>query len=157
MAVAPSQPLPTAPRAQPVAPLNNPANESCCQHVWSSQPARGRTPARGTREEKPVSLTLLHHRFPGCAVGEFGAAARGSAARQGHSEEEEERGRGPITGGSRCWGTCQAGGRDPTRSMPRPVSRCGLSPACGALLHPSSANKASAKPVPPLALTHGLT
>lgn len=37
------------------------------------------------------------------------------------------------------------------------VSQRGSSPACGALLHPSSANKASAAPVPPLPLTHGLT
>lgn len=48
------------------------------------------------------------------------------------------------------------GGRARPRSVDA-VSRRGSSPASGASLHPSSANKASAAPVPPLPLTHGLT
>lgn len=119
------------------------------------QPAPGRTtPAQGTREEKPVPLTLLHHRRPACTEGESGAAAGGEwpAPPQGHrEEEEEERGRGCITAVLQGLAALTVG--------PRSVDAAsrGSSPACRALLHPSSVNKASAAPGPPLPLTHGLT
>lgn len=89
---------------------------------------------------------------------ELRRGASGSAAPQGHGEEEEEeRGWGRIAGGPGRGGRA---GREGGRASPRSVDAepwRGSSPACGASLHPSSANKASAAPVPPLPLTHQLT
>lgn len=142
----PWQPLPAEEQgAQPSAPLNNRANESRCQQVRSSPAGAGRTPAPGIREEKPVSLTLLHHRLPGCAVGFWGCGG-GRAAPQGEEEEEEERGWGRIAGGSR--------GAARREDEPRSVGaepRRGSSAAAEPRSTPQPLIKAP--PVPPLPLT----
>lgn len=87
-------------------------------------------------------------------MGAFGLRCGGLAAPQGHIEEEEE---------EWTWGLIAVGFEvlwDELERKARPSSvdaapRRGC--CCGASLHPSPANKASAVLVPPLPLTHGLT
>lgn len=92
-------------RSEAAAPsrLNNPANESRCQRVRSSPARAGKGESQrrggGTEEEKPVSLTLLHHRRPGTAA----AGRRGAGLRQGAG------GSGAVSGARGSGTPCLAG------------------------------------------------
>lgn len=92
-------------RSEAAAPsrLNNPANESRCQRVRSSPARAGKGESQrrggGTEEEKPVSLTLLHHRRPGTAA----AGRRGAGLRQGAG------GSGSVSGERGSGTPCLAG------------------------------------------------
>lgn len=97
--------------SEPAAPsrLNNRANESRCQRVRSSPACAGKGESQrrggGTEEEKPVSLTLLHHRRPGTAAAGWRGVGRGGLGRRQWCEGQRD----PMSGRSGAGGAGDSG------------------------------------------------